>query len=240
MHWCVSSDGLRIREAPDMNSKQVALIAFGESAVVVQDKKDDGKEPVLVAGVYGNWVQVRYGTLKGWAFSGFLRPYNINELITKAKEQYKDDFLFFKSMLGDFAVVSYRSSCVTADETFPVDSIWRYKDKKWQNVNRDYGADSGCHKSHLFYLNDDEYPDMIIYGGCCNSTVFYVLIGLSNDMTRTAYVQSFEPPDNEGYVHLVSMGRCGKTVFEEVSSKSDSEKKVTYRFDCKSDMFVPL
>ena len=83
--WVSAKSGLRIRSEANTNSNTIALIPDGQQVeVITGDKK---KDEIILAGVAGSWVKVKWNNQTGWGFDGFLMDNK------KDAEQYKYKYI---------------------------------------------------------------------------------------------------------------------------------------------------
>jgi len=66
--FVTANAGLKLREQPDQNAKQVTLIPYGAEIKFLEEQGD----PVTIAGKTGKWTKVSWKENTGWAFGGFL------------------------------------------------------------------------------------------------------------------------------------------------------------------------
>lgn len=86
--------GLKLRDQNNLSGKVVATMKFGEAVVIEQTFQFDQNHSGTIEGFKGHWIKIKYGTLTGFAFDGFLsalpvpetRPTQVNE-----KELSKED-----------------------------------------------------------------------------------------------------------------------------------------------------
>ncbi len=83
--------GLILRDSPDQNSKNLALMKYNEEVNIIQE---NGPEETL-HGITSKWVEVEYKGLKGFAFGGFLDLPNSSKtkIENPSKNQEIDDKL---------------------------------------------------------------------------------------------------------------------------------------------------
>lgn len=60
--------GLKMREAPNVNSKTVGVVPNFATVELIEQ----GKEEIEIAGTQGRWMKIRFLDASGWAFGGFL------------------------------------------------------------------------------------------------------------------------------------------------------------------------
>lgn len=72
-----STEGLRMRNRPDLNGERIYLLPNKAKVEVMQRNN----EKINLDGILGNWILVNYNTIQGWVFSGYLVP-NIEDVST--------------------------------------------------------------------------------------------------------------------------------------------------------------
>src|SRR4030042_4330008 len=69
--WIISEKGLHLREKPDLLSKSIILIPFGEEITKLNDTEIEAS----VDKIGGNWINVNYNNNHGWVFDAFVNPF---------------------------------------------------------------------------------------------------------------------------------------------------------------------
>jgi hypothetical protein len=69
-----SPEGLRIRSNPNINSERIYLLP-NKSPVEILEREN---EEINIDGIPGNWLLIKYNSIEGWVFSGYLIN-NIND-----------------------------------------------------------------------------------------------------------------------------------------------------------------
>jgi hypothetical protein len=72
-----STEGLRVRNRPSLNSEIIYLLPNKSKVEVIQENN----EKINLDGILGNWILVNHNTIRGWVFSGYLVP-NIEDVAT--------------------------------------------------------------------------------------------------------------------------------------------------------------
>ncbi len=68
--WVSAKSGLRLRSEANTSSNTIVLIPDGQQVeVITGNKKND---EIILAGVVGSWVNVKWKNQTGWGFDGFL------------------------------------------------------------------------------------------------------------------------------------------------------------------------
>ncbi len=65
--YVAASSGLRLRKSPDLKADKIATIGNGGRVRVIE-----AGEPMEVDGLRDRWLQVEFGSQRGWAFGGYL------------------------------------------------------------------------------------------------------------------------------------------------------------------------
>ncbi|MCP4459174.1 MAG: SH3 domain-containing protein [Cytophagales bacterium] len=66
--WISASNGLRMRDMPDLNGKKLDVIPYGDRVTILVEKD----EVLDLGGTYGKWTKVKWGGTVGWVYGGFL------------------------------------------------------------------------------------------------------------------------------------------------------------------------
>ncbi len=79
--YCYGQGGLIIRSSPSLDGERIGKINYLDSLKVSADFANHNKEDeMLVDGFKGHWVKVNYQHTEGYVFSGFLLPFNLQNL----------------------------------------------------------------------------------------------------------------------------------------------------------------
>lgn len=140
-----------------------------------------------------------------------------------------------KYKLGEFAVVKHGESFggpkndITNYE--PSDALWQKKDGRWTEIIPNSGWGD---KMHLYYMNNDEFPDLLVYHCVSDGCTLDVYFGKSDGT-----MQSLELPSGLHYYPetpgtIMKIGKCGETSI----MIPDGDKKITISFDCAKNTLV--
>jgi hypothetical protein len=117
-----------------------------------------------------------------------------------------------------------------------IDDIWILHSGKW--ILFKGSADNLYREAKLLHLNNDEYIDAIVSGGCCDHRELNILIGEKDKILSLRQNVSINGIDELNY-----KGKCDINLI----SKSDPEwaeehktKPITLKFDCNNNGFVIL
>ncbi|MCL1833053.1 MAG: SH3 domain-containing protein [Leptospirales bacterium] len=241
--YVATKSGLNLRSGPNKSSKVITLIPFGAKVTIV---KSDGNE-IFLDGRYGKWVNVKYGNNTGSVFSGFLCDFKPDTVIKAAADFYRDkyrmpgsysqfkEFTHFKdsevvieNIVDNYIVLRVPTTMMISFEPWYGDVVWEYdvKQKKFLEVFN-MGHSVGI---HIFYLNKDKYPDMIVSYGCCGNNEMDVYFGTKGGFRKNFYY------DSNGYFCKI-VGFCRDMEFayndvEHHSGKSTDTAMYFFRFNC--------
>ncbi|GBF44651.1 hypothetical protein LPTSP2_39550 [Leptospira ellinghausenii] len=70
--YIVASGGLNVRELPNLHSKIIYNIEYGEK--IYWSKESKLEKPIIISGISGNWVSVKFNKKVGYVFDGYLVP----------------------------------------------------------------------------------------------------------------------------------------------------------------------
>jgi len=173
-----------------------------------------------------------------------------------------DKDIIIKMVAGDYAVVRHSTSDQQGDVTDMSmeekrDDLWIYQNNKWREVPMPYfvqGADANQKKViaeslfvpggepvvknakiALFYMNEDNFPDYVVSGGCCDSISFYPLIGQENKKFKL--LGEYTGVDAGEETYEVVPDRCGKKL---VRYLGDDEKDHVLIIDCKTNKIAEI
>jgi hypothetical protein len=74
--WVEPAAGLNLRSKAGMDGKVIAVLKTGTRVEVLEKKQPE----IILSGESGFWLRVKSTAGEGWCFSGFLRPYDTNNL----------------------------------------------------------------------------------------------------------------------------------------------------------------
>lgn len=82
--------GLKLREGTSLSSRVLASMKLGDKVVVKNVFQNDSKYFQNIEGFAGHWVRIKYDTLEGFAFDGFLSSLPIpRQNLIKKEEKIK-------------------------------------------------------------------------------------------------------------------------------------------------------
>ena len=242
--YIAAKSGLNMRSNPSKSASVVSLIPFGAK---VKIEKSEGDE-IFLDGRYGKWVNVKYGNKTGWLFSGFLCDFEPNSVIKPVADHYRefnvkeaasesclknpddcihymDDKISIENIAGNYIALSIPYTNYDGGNSLGI--VWRYdtKQKKFFEVY------SGGIAMHLFYLDNDKYPDLFVefdssYGGTPGISI---LLG-----SKEGAKKIFEW-DHSYDLWGFTLGSCGDMKFArkkiDYGKKKDNEIAF-FRFNC--------
>ncbi len=138
-----------------------------------------------------------------------------------------------KSINNNIAVVS-RSAFSHEYEAVKVEDIWVYRMEKWDRV---HGLDDNVEYSvKLLHINNDEYIDAIVTGGCCDSSTINILLG---DKDKVLILR--QTLEITGMWGLEYKGRCNSRFnvkpYDAMVKEYGSRPKLAV-FDCRKNLYV--
>jgi len=98
--WVTADVGLRMREAPDLNSKKITTIPYNEEVIFLEETGDK----FTISGVTGKWTKVKWEDKTGWVFGGFLSKTNPNLNSGKISEN---------DLIGEWSYYNEYGGCIT-------------------------------------------------------------------------------------------------------------------------------
>lgn len=82
--------GLKLRNGASLSSRILASMKLGDKVVIKNDFLNDNKYSQNIEGFAGHWVKVKFDTIEGFAFDGFLSSLPIpSENLIKKNENIK-------------------------------------------------------------------------------------------------------------------------------------------------------
>jgi hypothetical protein len=78
--WVNAKEGLIMREYPELGSKRITTIPYGEEVFLLEEIGDE----ITISNATGKWCIVQWQDKKGWVFGGFLCEYDphLNDELT--------------------------------------------------------------------------------------------------------------------------------------------------------------
>ncbi len=149
---------------------------------------------------------------------------------------YHSDDISVKN-IGDYYLISilvFWPPIPVGEESLGIyNFLLRKSSNSWAWVQMEYYGRSSD-RIKLFYLNNDEIPDVISVGGCCGNSYLKVYIGqnngnLNNIINLYASAQD-KTCKNKCYVDILSLGKCKKTLI--------MRNGINYYYDCDKNEFI--
>lgn len=154
----------------------------------------------------------------------------IKEIIDNPKIDVK-----IKSINNNIAIIS-RSSFGNdwGDDLLKVEDLWVYRLDKWEII---HDLENNIGRSvKLIDLNDDEYIDALVTGGCCDSSEINILIGDQNEVL--IFQQTVEIT---GLYDFEYKGKCNSKFYVEpydAMIESYASKPKLAIFDCRLNKYI--
>lgn len=159
--------------------------------------------------------------------------YDTVELIKNIIREPEID-VTIKSIQGNIAIIS-RSFCGDIfDGLGKVEDIWVYSSDKWELL-RGYENNLG-REVRLLHLNDDQYLDAVITGGCCDSSELHIFIGNKDKVLILRQIIGIT-----GIGGLEYNGKCDSKFdikpYDAMVERYNSKPKLA-KFDCNINGYV--
>lgn len=85
-------NGLKLREQPNLNSKVLKVIDFGQKVLITDVVKNEYDERIEIDKIKGNWVSINFNEITGFVFDGYLSKFPNNALSSEnLKFRYLDE-----------------------------------------------------------------------------------------------------------------------------------------------------
>lgn len=119
-----------------------------------------------------------------------------------------------------------------------LESLWFNDGNSWKEIEL-FGSNHDAFSFKMYNLDEDDNPDILIHGGCCDSYSIEVFLGTSDKKLNKIFeAHGVDYPENFNEAEknepdspsLVSTGKCEKTAIE--------FKKKKYIFDCSKKQFI--
>ena len=250
--YIAAKSGLNLRSNPDKTSSVVTLIPFGSMVTI---EKSEGDE-IFLDGTYGKWVNVKFGNKTGWLFSGFLCDFEPNTIIKPVADYYRNEYRKDADTLKDkieWLSERYKELAKFEDNQVSIINIldnyiileipsfyshdrnvvWRYNAKKKNFFEAHKGEEQN--RAYFLYLDNDKYPDLIIYKGRGTESIgINILLGSKNGFIKIFDSYDFGCCDMHDPYFSLSVGSCGDMKFE---FSEDGETMYFFRFNCNNRKF---
>ena len=246
--YVAAKSGINFRSGPDKSSKVITTILFGSKVTI---EKSEGNE-IFLDGAYGKWVNVKFGNKTGWVFSGFLCDFKPDTIIKPAADFYRNElsiyskgdwpshykeFSHFKDSkvsieyIIDNYIVLQVPFFITDGELWESYVVWKY-DAKQKNFFEVYSK-GGFNTTHLLYLDNDKYLDLVVEYECCSIISLEIFLGSEN-----GFIKVYDLPDElmGGVFFYLMVGHCGDTEFASSNidgpEETGNEAMYHFRFNC--------
>lgn len=231
-----SNSGSVLRSAPDVNSNSITTLPYMTKVHVI--KQSD--EQIFLSERFGKWINVKTDKNEGWLFSGFLCEFQPDSIIKVAAEFYRtqyrnnkyfskyDEYINFKD--NQVKIINIIDKYITLE--IPVTSrtditiekgnvIWKFDPTN----NKFFEVFNIGHSNNttLLYLNEDNFPDLIVEDGCCSSPDVHIYLGSEKEFSNVYELK--EDCNSDEYYNL-KLGNCDNMTFE---CSNISSKTVTVR-----------
>lgn len=136
-----SSEGLRVRKEPDVESERISLLNNKEKVLVI----DKDKNEYTIDGIRGNWFLIKTDEITGWVFSGYLvTEIADNDLLDSFGLPIDMDFtptlniVHFtdKDIIRNVEIIYKQESdaILNSDEIEPNQNVFDIFDKPFENI----------------------------------------------------------------------------------------------------------
>lgn len=167
-----------------------------------------------------------------WIKEGKRRSYDLFETRAKVNAiiNNPESDLEIKLPSNRIAFITRTICGFSSDDLVRVQDVWYYSDEKWRPL---LNHSNSFYRAYLLYLNDDNFIDIIIQGGCCDHLKFSIYLGDSNN--------------NFKYIQDIVINGIPKIEF---NKKCDNQIKVRHfdifkfyytksvYFNCEKNMFI--
>ena len=75
--------GLKLRNEGNINSKVLSFMKFGEKVIILDTSRFNQKNVQIIEGFSGRWIKIKYDTIEGYAFDGYLSSLPIPKINLK-------------------------------------------------------------------------------------------------------------------------------------------------------------
>ena len=140
-HQVNAKAGLRLRDTPSTNGKQIALIPYGEYVTMI----DELQESVKIGDVIGKWIRLNWNGTEGYAFGGFLTKINNIKFITIPSEYILDVPMGLRTLI----FLTDQSHFYFQEIAFDADDI----DSQYKTNSKTYGTYTIEIKNDQVYIN---------------------------------------------------------------------------------------
>lgn len=199
-----------ISEYPDIDDKNILIEGVNEITLKRNAEKFYGLFWLKNKGIY--------------KFTSKDTKEKVNEII-----RHTQNDLDIKIFSDKIARITRTTTGFSSDDLVRVQDVWHLSEKKWKpflnHANHFY-------KSELLYLNDDNFIDLIIEGGCCDSLTYSIFLGDSKN--NFEHIQDITII---GIPKIESIGKCDYRIKVKHFQDYHFYTKSAY-FDCEKNRFV--
>lgn len=166
---------------------------------------------------------------KYWTTSKGKRQYTTTSSINKMTEiiNNPESDLEIELFSSRIALIKRTEYGFSSEDLVRVQDAWHLSDKRWKPI---LNHTNHFYKTRLQYLNDDDYIDIIIEGGCCDNVKYSIYLGDSKNNFQ--YIQDITV---SGIPEIFFNGKCNNRI------KANHLQKFLYSktvyFDCKENKF---
>lgn len=166
---------------------------------------------------------------KYWITSKGKRQYTTTASINKINEIIKttESDLEIKLFSNKIALITRTESGFSSDDLVRVQDVWHLSEKRWKPI---LNHTNHFYKAKLQYLNDDDFFDIIIEGGCCDNVKYSIFLGDSEN--NFEYIQDITV---SGIPEIFFNGKCNNRIKANHFQRFFYSK--TAYFDCKENKF---
>ena len=87
--------GLKLRESGSQNAKVLATMRLGEPVIILDTVSLSKSVNQKIEGFSGSWIRVKYDSLEGYAFDGFLSALPVPEALSFYADSLKKDWVTY-------------------------------------------------------------------------------------------------------------------------------------------------
>ncbi len=146
----------------------------------------------------------------------------INEIIKKPKSD-----LEIELFSNRIALITRTESGFSSDDLVRVQDAWHLSKKRWKPI---LNHTNHFYKVNLQYLNDDDFIDIIVEGGCCDNVKYSIFLGDSKNDFQ--YIQDIRV---SGLPETYFNGKCNNRI--KANHFQNFFYSKTLYFDCKENKF---
>lgn len=187
----VSADVLKVRVEPNLKAESTATLVMGDFPAIIEENVG---EVITVNGISANWAKIKYDTVEGYVFAGYLTDSAPDLLTEKEKAQVQKEY--DNAVAYNIKAEEKRA----ADEQKARDELEKSR-PKWRRENKSkYKTEEELNKAEEEWFNTESQNIFSKYQSCspsecglmtvemqninkgCNPTKFKILKQIFNDV----------------------------------------------------------